>query len=163
MKRGLMIVLVAAASAAQAHGDAQHAAPRTAAVVETAFGRSGNPAQAGRVIKVSMRDTMRFSPAALTVRAGETVRFVVANHGALMHEMVIGRAAELAEHAELMKRYPSMEHEEPYMAHVAPGKSGEIVWQFTTPGEFRFACLMPGHFEAGMVGRITVLPESPAR
>ena len=45
---------------------------------------------------------------------------------------------------------------EPHMTHVKPGKSGEIVWQFTRPGEFQFACLLPGHFEAGMVGKVTV-------
>jgi uncharacterized cupredoxin-like copper-binding protein len=49
-----------------------------------------------------------------------------------------------------------MEHDEPYMAHVAPGKTDTIVWQFTRAGEFHFGCLVPGHFEAGMVGTITV-------
>ena len=44
------------------------------------------------------------------------------------------------------------------MVHVAAGKSGEIVWTFNRAGEFDFACLIPGHFQAGMVGRIRVLP-----
>jgi uncharacterized cupredoxin-like copper-binding protein len=73
---------------------------------------------------------------------------------------VIGTESELIEHAELMKRFPTMEHDEPFMAHVPPGKSGEIVWQFTQPGAFRFACLMPGHawsdLSEGMVGTIVV-------
>ena len=70
--------------------------------------------------------------------------------------MVIGTADELKKHAEQMRKFPEMEHEEAYMAHVKPGKSGEIVWQFTKAGEFQFACLIPGHFEAGMVGKVTV-------
>ena len=67
--------------------------------------------------------------------------------------MVLGTKKAIAEHAELMKKFPDMEHSDPNMAHVKPGKSGEIVWQFTKAGEFQFACLQPGHFEAGMVGR----------
>jgi len=83
----------------------------------------------------------------------------VKNSGKVMHEMVLGTKRDLAEHAELMKKYPNMEHEEDYMVHVAPGKTGEIVWQFTKAGEFHFGCLVPGHFEAGMVGRIHVAPK----
>ena len=72
---------------------------------------------------------------------------MVRNHGKVMHEMVIGTMKELKDHAEMMRKFPDMEHDEPYMAHVAPGKQGEIVWQFTQPGEF-YACLVPGHMEA---------------
>ena len=55
-----------------------------------------------------------------------------------------------------MKKHPDMEHDEPSMTHVKPGATGDIVWQFTKAGEFQFACLIPGHFEAGMVGKLTV-------
>jgi uncharacterized cupredoxin-like copper-binding protein len=81
---------------------------------------------------------------------------LVRNDGKIMHEMVIGTMKELKEHAELMKKFPGMEHDEPYMAHVAPSKRGEIVWQFTRAGEFFYACLIPGHLEAGMIAKITV-------
>ena len=99
---------------------------------------------------------MRFRPDSVQVKRGETIRFVVANTNELMHEMVIGTMQELKEHAELMKKHPGMEHDEPYMAHVAPGKSETIVWQFTKTGEFYYGCLLPGHFEAGMIGKIKV-------
>jgi uncharacterized cupredoxin-like copper-binding protein len=95
-------------------------------------------------------------PGDLEVKRGETVRFIVRNDGKVMHEMVIGRMQELKEHAELMRKFPGMEHDEPYMAHVAPGKEGEIVWQFTRAGVFHYACLIPGHMEAGMIAKITV-------
>jgi len=141
----------------QDHGKPGAAGAAAAAqVVETAFGRSGDPAKVTRTIRIDMRDTMRFAPDAIEVRKGETVRLEIVNAGGMLHELVIGTDAELDEHAELMKKFPGMEHDEPYMAHVEPGKAGQIVWQFTKAGEFRFACLIPGHYEAGMVGRITV-------
>lgn len=147
-------------SSAVAHGDETHAAaPRTfdaSKVVDTAFGREGDPAKATRTIRVDMSDSMRFSPARITVRRGETVKLVASNRGQVLHELVLGTADELKKHAEMMKKFPGMEHDEPHMAHVKPGRRGEIVWQFTRPGEFEFACLVPGHFEAGMVGKVTV-------
>lgn len=103
-----------------------------------------------------MEDSMRFTPGNIVVKRGETIRFKVSNHGKLLHEMVIGTMKELEAHAELMKKFPGMEHDEPYMAHVSPGKDGAIVWQFTKAGEYHYACLIPGHMEAGMIARITV-------
>jgi uncharacterized cupredoxin-like copper-binding protein len=109
-----------------------------------------------RTIRVDMVDAMRFKPSAITVKRGETVRFTAANKGRVLHEMVLGTPDELQKHAELMKKFPEMEHEAPHMVHVKPGKRGDIVWQFTQPGRFQFACLIPGHFEAGMVGNVIV-------
>ena len=144
---------------AQAHGDKEHAKPRAydARKVEpTAFGQEGNPKKVARTIQVDMSDNMRFTPADLSVKKGETVRFVVRNRGQVLHEMVLGTKQAIAEHAALMKKFPEMEHADANMAHVKPGKNGDIVWQFTQAGEFQFACLQPGHFEAGMVGKLTV-------
>jgi uncharacterized cupredoxin-like copper-binding protein len=143
-----------------AHGEKEHSAKAKAfdasKVEDTAFGREGDPKKVTRTVRVDMSDAMRFTPAKITVKRGETIRFIPANKGKVLHEMVIGTPDELKKHAELMKRFPEMEHEEAYMAHVQPGKSGEIVWQFTNTGDFQFACLIPGHFEAGMVGKVTV-------
>ncbi|MES2631854.1 MAG: cupredoxin family protein [Pseudomonadota bacterium] len=146
------------AGAAMAHGDERKTPHRFDAsqVEATPFGQQGDPKKVTRTIRVSMSDKMRFEPGNLTVRKGETVRFVVANKGAVLHEMVLGTAQALKAHAELMKKHPGMEHDEPSMAHVKPGASGEIVWQFTQAGDFEFACLIPGHFEAGMVGKVAV-------
>ena len=148
---------LAAPAAVRAHGGKEHA-PRTdwSKAEETAFGRAADPKRATRTIRVDMADTMRFTPASITVKRGETVRFVVRNTGKAMHEMVIGTEAELREHAELMKKFPDMEHDEPHMVHVEPGRSGTIGWQFTRAGRFMYGCLLPGHFEAGMVGTIEV-------
>lgn len=156
----LGLTALLAGAGALAHGNEDHASkPRkfdAARVQDTAFGREGDPAKAARTIQIGMADTMRFTPADITVRRGETVKIVAANQGQVLHEIVIGTPEELRKHAEMMKKFPGMEHEEAYMAHVKPGQRGEIVWQFTQAGEFAFACLLPGHFEAGMVGKVTV-------
>src|ERR1700682_4222571 len=102
---------------------------------EMPFGKAADPKKAKKVIRVEMSDTMRFTPAKITVHKGETVRFVAKNTGKLMHEMVLGTKKELAEHAEMMRKNPEMEHDEPNMLHVAPGKMGEMGWQFNQAGE----------------------------
>lgn len=143
---------------ALAHGDShtkKGSAPADAE--QKAFGIAGDPKNATRTIKIAMTDNMRFTPDSITVRQGETVKFVVANRGKMLHEMVIGTLDELMEHSEMMKKFPEMEHDEPYMTHVQSGTSEELVWTFNRPGDFSFACLIPGHFDAGMFGRITVV------
>lgn len=134
---------------AQDHGG--HGRPK-----ETSFGRPVDAKKASRVVRVEMSDQMRFTPAQITVKQGEIVRFEPVNKGQVMHEMVLGTLDDLKKYAELMKKNPGMPHDAPHMAHVAPGKSGTIGWQFTTPGEFFYACLVAGHYEAGMIGKVTV-------
>lgn len=144
-----------------AHGDRKHA-PAPAAFEQTAWGIAGKRADATRTITIDMTDNMRFTPDRLSLKAGETVRFVVRNRGRMLHEMVIGTPDELAKHAAMMAKFPDMEHDEPYMVHVEPGKTGEIVWHFNRPGQFEFACLIAGHYEAGMRGTLTVTPQQGA-
>jgi len=161
MKKTLSILTLAIAVAsgvAHAHGGAK-AEPAAAAVKEQMlWGIAGEAAAVGRTVTISMTDAMRFTPDSIQVKQGETVRFVLRNDGRMLHELVIGTRAALDEHAELMKKYPDMEHDEPYMAHVGPGQQGEIIWRFNRVGEFDFACLIPGHYQAGMKGRIVVRP-----
>lgn len=173
-------ILGLSTATAWAHGDSGHGKAKAvdySKAEETPFGRAGNPKKAARTVRIAMNDQMRFVaaphqngrktdvgpgsaphtvPGDIEVKKGETIRFAVRNDGKVMHEMVIGTMKELKEHAELMRKFPNMEHEEAYMAHVAPGKEGEVVWQFTRAGEFHYACLIPGHMEAGMIAKITV-------
>lgn len=162
MKSSLwLIALLATAASAplvHAHGNKKHDAG-PAVFEQTAWGIAGKPADARRTITVDMTDTMRFTPGKITVQEGETVRFVVRNRGRMLHEMVIGTPEELAKHAAMMAKFPDMEHDEPYMVHVDPGKRGEIVWTFNRVGQFEFACLIAGHYEAGMRGTLTVTPK----
>lgn len=148
------MLLVARAFAHEVnHGDAR--AP-VAAAEPTPFGMAGDPGKISRTVAIEMDDAMRFSPASVTVKRGETVRFVVHNRGRLFHEMVIGTTADLQTHAKMMREMPDMAHDAPYIAHVSPSHTETLVWHFNVPGEFQFACLMPGHAEAGMTGRISV-------
>jgi uncharacterized cupredoxin-like copper-binding protein len=160
LRSAVFIALAALSGGALAHGDNSHAAPKIdySKAEEMPFGKAADPRKAKRTIRVGMSDEMRFMPAEVTVRQGEVVRFVVANKGKVMHEMVLGTMEDLKKHAEMMKKHPGMEHDEPHMAHVQPGKNGEMGWQFTNAGEFYYGCLIPGHFEAGMIGKVTVTP-----
>ena len=161
----LLIALLAApliALPAHAHGEKKHAAAAPAAAEQTAWGIAGTPAQLIRTISIDMTDAMRFTPDQLTVKEGETVRFVVRNTGRMLHELVIGTPDELAKHAALMARFPNMEHDEAYMVHVDPAKTGEIVWHFNRAGSFELACLIAGHYQSGMRGTITVIPKQGA-
>jgi len=124
--------------------------------MQNAFGMYEPGMDVTKVIEVEMSDAMTFSPSEITVNQGDIIKFVNRNVGRMMHEFVLGTPESLNEHAEMMKKFPGMEHEEPYMAHVAPGKNGEITWKFSVAGEFSFGCLIPGHYDAGMKGIIIV-------
>jgi uncharacterized cupredoxin-like copper-binding protein len=124
------------------------------------FGRAGDPKKATRTVHIGMADTMRYTPSELKVRRGETVKFIVRNDGKVIHEMVLGTMQTLKEHAEMMKKHPGMHHDDAHSVDVAPKKSATLVWQFTKAGTFHFGCFEPGHFEAGMIGKIEVV-ENP--
>jgi uncharacterized cupredoxin-like copper-binding protein len=154
----LLATALLSTDGAWAHGDAANK-PQAAVKEQKPWGIAGD-AKGARTVEIRMTDAMRFSPDRIVVREGETIRFVVRNAGKLLHEMVIGTPAELDAHAEMMKKHPGMEHDTPDMTHVAPGKRGEIVWNFNRAGTFQFACLIAGHYQAGMVGTIAVEPAS---
>ena len=147
--------LLASASATFAHGNTSHT---SAPIIkeQKAWGIAGDPKDAQRTITLNMSDDMRFAPSHFSVKKGETLNLRVVNKGQVMHEVVLGTQASLDEHAKMMLKYPGMEHAEPYMAHVAPGQSENLVWSFNRAGNFDFACLIAGHYQAGMTGRFTV-------
>lgn len=143
--------------AVQAHGNPAHAARDPKAPREQKpWGVAGEPSRVRRTVVLRMNDRMRFVPSQLDIALGETLRLRVHNDGKVMHELVLGTEDELRTHAELMKKFPGMEHDEPWMAHVPPGRSGDLVWHFNREGTFHFACLIAGHYEAGMRGIVKV-------
>ena len=122
-------------------------------------GQPGNPKKPARTVTVIMSDsdeTMRFSPDRLNVKKGEQVRFVIQNKGELKHEFTLATVEDNNKHAVLMQKYPDMEHDDPNAKSVDPGKTAEILWRFSKSGTFEFACLIPGHREAGMHGTVAV-------
>jgi uncharacterized cupredoxin-like copper-binding protein len=159
MQKIAISAILACTSAAFAHGNTEHEPSKAPAVKEQKpWGIAGDARAVRRTITLRMGDDMRFAPSHITVRRGETVRLRVENQGQVLHEIVLGTPATLDEHAQLMIKFPTMEHDEPYMAHVAPGQTGELLWRFNRAGRFDFACLIAGHYQAGMKGTITVTP-----
>ena len=132
-----------------AHGDEKH----------FAAGAPGNPKQKSRTIEIVMREgsgTMSYAPDHVDVKRGEQIRFVLKNEGALTHEFMLASVKENQEHGKVMEKFPEMEHDDPNGKTLEPGKTVEILWKFTKAGTFEFACLIPGHHQAGMHGLIVV-------
>jgi len=123
---------------------------------DAAIGVAGDKNRVDRTINVSMTDNMRFAPDKIQAKQNETIRFVVKNDGKLKHEFVLGTEKELKEHYAVMMKNPEMEHDDPNQVTLAPGMSGEIIWKFSKTGKVDFACLHPGHYDAGMKGKIAV-------
>jgi len=122
-------------------------------------GEPGDPKKLSRIVKVTMLEEgkqMLFEPAVVEVRLGEQIRFVIYNEGTWNHEFILATKADNRKHAELMKRFPDMEHDDPNAKRLSPFSSTEILWKFTKRGEFEYACLIPGHLEAGMHGKVVV-------
>ncbi|MEP9356144.1 cupredoxin family protein [Xanthobacter sp. KR7-65] len=143
----LTLSTAALADAGHSHGD------------DRAYGEPGDPKKPARTIQITMRESdgkMVFIPNKIDIRKGEQVKFAIRNNGELDHEIVLATLDENLKHAVEMAKNPDMEHDDPNAKRLAPKKTGEIVWKFTKAGEFDFSCLIPGHREAGMFGKIVV-------
>ena len=144
------LALAIVAQASFAHDDHAHGHDNEA------IGKPGTATATTRTVNVNMTDNMRFTPSNIVAKQGETIRFVVKNSGGIKHEFVLGTEKELKEHYEVMKKNPEMEHSDPNMITLTGGQTGEVVWQFTKAGKIDFACLQPGHYDAGMKGKVAV-------
>jgi len=155
VNRQVFLPLVAAlaitgcASAAFAHGDEKH----------FAAGKPGNPDDKSRTVEIVMKEgdgAMAFTPDRVEVKRGEQIHFIIKNAGELKHEFMLATLKENAAHGKLMEKFPDMEHDDPNGKTLEAGKSAEMFWKFTKVGTFEFACLVPGHHQAGMHGLIIV-------
>ena len=166
-RRSVLLLVVAGAFVQAAHAAGEHAGGHGKAqghdtgahgAAMQHASRAGEPAkaaQATRTIDLEMSE-FRFAPERIEVKAGETVLFRVRNAGRIPHELMFGDPAELKAHAEEMRKQPAMAHHGSGGLTLDGGKSGEMAWKFTNAGEFQYGCLIPGHFEAGMVGTVLV-------
>ena len=155
----LLLVLALGTTAAQigfSHEHGQGKSAVAAANTATGFGSPGNAKDVSRDIELSLRDTMRIEPAQLSVKQGETLRLRIRNTGAVPHEFVLGTQEEIIEHRDMMRKMPTMMHNDANAVSVAPGRTADLIWRFSKPGTFLYACLVPGHWEAGMQGTVTV-------
>jgi uncharacterized cupredoxin-like copper-binding protein len=169
-RSALLIACVAAASllgrAAMADEDAMPGMDMPAGMHmdhggATSFGEPGKAADVTRTVAIVMHG-MSFAPASVQVKQGEVVRFVVRNDSAIDHDFTLGDAATQTEHrkemAESMQSGHAMHHHDGNAVSVGAGKTQELIWDFTRPERVEFACNIPGHYEAGMKGTITVMP-----
>jgi uncharacterized cupredoxin-like copper-binding protein len=156
---------VAFSAASQAHEN-HTPKPKGAATLapeQKAWGIAGKASAARRTIDIAMADDMTFTPSVIEVREGDTIRLRLKNKRQGTARARARHQAEIANHAAMMKKFPDMEHDDPWMVHVPAGKTGEMVWTFNRAGDFDFACLVKDHYELGMAGRIRVLPAAPRK
>ncbi|MEI8276243.1 MAG: cupredoxin family protein [Hyphomicrobiales bacterium] len=122
-------------------------------------GEPGDPKKPFRVVEVTMQEgdgTMSYSPKSLDVKRGEQIKFVITNGGALAHEFILADEKDNLKHAALMQKFPDMQHDDPNGKSLEPKAKNEILWRFSKRGTFEYSCLIPGHREAGMTGKVTV-------
>ena len=124
-------------------------------------GTPGDPAHIDRTITISTED-LKFEPAVIFVRPGETIKFVITNYGKLPHEFIIGDKAEQEEHEKEMQSMRGMQHTDQNAVSILPGETRALVWTFGKEGTFEFGCHVPGHYAAGMVGTIHVIAPHPS-
>lgn len=155
--KNLTIAIMLAVLAGPAMASGQHAGGHDE---KMAVGQPGDKSKATQTIRVTMKETedgrMLFQPAVIKVRKGQTVKIVLKNAGQTDHEFVLDQQDKILEHKAQMAKFPEMEHADANSIRLAPGESGDIVWKFTSDGDFKFACLIPGHYEAGMHGDVSV-------
>ncbi|UMA67371.1 cupredoxin family protein (plasmid) [Roseivivax marinus] len=124
----------------------------------------GKPAESepSRTVEVIMKEDYDgeniyiFDKDKLTFAAGETVRLHIVNAGEEVHEFVMDTAEANAEHKAMMAKFPEMEHDDPNAVRLNPGEEADIVWTYGEQGTYEFACLLPGHYEAGMHGPLII-------
>ena len=119
------------------------------------IGVPGDYTKVTRTIDIDMAE-MKFTPAKVAIKVGDTIHFVVHNSGQLKHEFVLGSASDLKAHYERMLKFPEMEHSDPNMVSLNPDQKGDVIWKFTKVGRVYYGCLQPGHFDARMKGVVVV-------
>lgn len=127
---------------------------------QIAIGMPGTADAVSKTIAITMLEkddgSMAFEPASISASKGQTIRLVFTNAGNTDHEFVMDTSESILEHKVVMEKWPEMEHAEPNSLRLKSGGNGEIIWNFSQAGEFQFACLIPGHYEAGMHGKLSV-------
>lgn len=119
------------------------------------FGHPGKAGQVNRVIRITAMD-FKYEPASITVKAGETIKFVVTNKGMVDHEFVLGTVEEQKEHDKEMAAHPNMKMNDPNGIAIPKGKTASLIWTFTKPMTIQYACHVPGHYAAGMYGELKI-------
>lgn len=162
LKTALVLSVTLATLSAPAFAAGSHDGGHDGASSMMAVGMPGEMKDIRKTVKITMKETpdgaMIFDPAEVKFDKGQTVRFLIKNAGEFEHEFVLDTPDEVMKHKATMEKFPEMEHDDPNSVRLQPGKSGQIVWKFANDGQFEFACLIPGHYELGMHGDVTIKP-----
>ena len=162
MKTKLLISMITATLSFSAYASSGHDSHHDHGYEEIqqhkfAAGEPGKASEVSRTIRIIAMDSMRYDQDKIKVKAGETIRFIVANTGKLRHEFSIGDAKEQKQHAKMMKAMPNMQHKDPNTISLAPNEKSEIIWKFSKTDNIEIACHVPGHYEAGMKANVMVV------
>jgi uncharacterized cupredoxin-like copper-binding protein len=158
MRVGALVLFTALSLIVSACGGSGTESNTTLTVTEGDFG-FGSPAEPGdadRTVEITATDSLAFEPAELTVNAGETVTFRIVNQGSLVHDFTLGDQDAQNEHEAEMAEMEGMTHDQPNVVTVPAEETVEITWTFVDSGAVLIGCHEPGHYDAGMKGRITV-------
>ena len=143
------------------------------------IGEPGQLNEVDRTIEIKMFDNY-YEPNQIDIKKGETVKFVVKNMGELVHEfniatkemhikhqpemlkmvameILLGDRIDIKKMKEAAKSDHSMAHSHSNSVLLEPNKIGELIWKFTTNTSLEAACNVPGHYQSGMVAKITKL------
>ena len=141
------------------------------------IGEKGDPAEVVKVIKVNMYDNY-YEPNKFKIKKNQTIKFIVYNHGEFIHEFNIAtKEMHLKHQPEMMKMVEneilladkidrvkmkkiakkdhSMSHSHANSVLLEPNDRAEIIWKFNTDSDLEAACNVPGHYEAGMIAKIS--------
>ena len=143
------------------------------------IGEKGKLSEVNRTIEIKMYDNY-FEPNEITIRKGETIKFIVSNYGELVHEFNIATKEMHIKHQpemmkmvenqillsdkidkkkmkEMAKKDHSMGHSHSNSLLLEPNQSGELIWKFSVNTNLEAACNVPGHYESGMLAKINKL------
>ena len=143
------------------------------------IGEKGNSADVSKVITVKMYDNY-YEPSKFEIKKNQTIKFIVYNYGEFVHEFNIATKKMHLKHQpemmkmveneillanridkkkmkELSKKDHSMSHSHSNSVLLEPNQRGEIIWKFNTDAELEAACNVPGHYQSGMIAKITDL------
>lgn len=116
---------------------------------------AANPASsASTTLNVDMSEFM-FTPGSYTVLAGKEITVELKNSGSVDHDFII-----LKKGIEVNGSFNEEKYANDIIARskLGPGETGKLT--FTAPteaGQYQIICGILGHFQAGMIGSLTVV------
>ena len=142
------------------------------------IGHKGKLEDVNRTIVVKMYDNY-YEPKSFNIKKGETIKFEVENVGELVHEFNIANAMMHKKHQpemlrmveneilladsidkEKMKKMAkmdtSMAHSHSNSVLLVPSEKGSIIWKFDNAVNIEIACNVPGHYDVGMIAKVTL-------